>query len=37
VADVKRAASAVPIRHGGDRLKRWFYKNAAYEVIARRT
>ena len=37
VAEVKRAASAVPIRHPGDRLKRWFYKNAAYEVIARRS
>jgi SAM-dependent methyltransferase len=37
VAEVKQETSAVPIRHGGDRLKRWFYKNAAYEVIARRT
>ncbi len=36
VEDVKRAADATPIRHPGDRVKRWFYKNAAYEVIARR-
>jgi SAM-dependent methyltransferase len=36
VAEVKRGAGAVPVRHAGDRLKRWFYKNAAYEVIARR-
>ena len=36
VAEVKREATSVPIRHAGDRLKRWFYKNAAYEVIAGR-
>lgn len=36
VAEVKRAAHTAPIRHAGDWLKRWFYKNAAYEAIARR-
>jgi SAM-dependent methyltransferase len=36
VAEVKRETGAVPIRHTGDRLKRWFFKNAAYEVIAGR-
>jgi SAM-dependent methyltransferase len=37
VEKVKRNARAIAIRHAGDRLKRLFYKNAAYEVIARRT
>lgn len=37
VEKVKRNARTVAIRHTGDRLKRLFYKNAAYEVIARRT
>ena len=33
IEDAKRAAS-VEIRHAGDRLKRLFFKNALYEVIA---
>ena len=37
VAKVKRNAHSIAIRRTGDRLKRLFYKNAAYEVIARRT
>ena len=34
---VRRQAKAVPPRHLGDRLKRWFFKNATWEVIALRT
>lgn len=36
VADAKRAARQRPPRHAGDRLKRLFFKNALYELIARR-
>ena len=36
VAEAKRAARARPPRHAGDRLKRHFFKNAVYEVIAER-
>ncbi|HEX8283841.1 MAG TPA: methyltransferase domain-containing protein [Pyrinomonadaceae bacterium] len=34
VADAKRAARALPPRHAGDRLKRLFFKNALYELVA---
>ena len=37
VADAKRAARLRPPRHAGDRLKRLFFKNALYELIAERT
>ncbi|MDP1849484.1 MAG: class I SAM-dependent methyltransferase [Solirubrobacteraceae bacterium] len=36
VADAKRAAREHPPRHAGDRLKRLFFKNAVYELIAER-
>jgi SAM-dependent methyltransferase len=36
VADAKRAARERPPRHAGDRLKRLFFKNALYELIAER-
>jgi SAM-dependent methyltransferase len=36
VAEAKAAARHRPPRHAGDRLKRLFYKNALYEVIAER-
>src|SRR5215208_7369159 len=36
VADAKRAARQRPPRHAGDRLKRYFFKNALYELIAQR-
>jgi len=36
VADAKRAASQRPPRHAGDRLKRIFFKNALYELVAER-
>ncbi|HEY0171065.1 MAG TPA: methyltransferase domain-containing protein [Pyrinomonadaceae bacterium] len=36
VSDAKRAARQRPPRHAGDRLKRLFFKNALYELIARR-
>jgi len=36
VADAKRAARLRPPRHAGDRLKRLFFKNALYELIAER-
>ena len=34
IEDVKASAEAISIRHAGDRLKRSFFKNARYEVIA---
>ncbi len=37
VADAKRAARLRPPRHAGDRLKRLFFKNALYELVAERT
>jgi SAM-dependent methyltransferase len=33
---VKRQSHQTPIRHAGDRLKRFFFKNAHYEAIAAR-
>ncbi len=36
VADAKRAARLRPPRHAGDRLKRLFFKNALYELLAER-
>ncbi len=36
VADAKRAARRRPPRHAGDRLKRLFFKNALYELVAER-
>lgn len=36
VSDARRAARQRPPRHAGDRLKRLFFKNALYELIARR-
>ena len=36
IAEAKRAAAATPPRHPGDFLKRLFYKNAVYELIALR-
>lgn len=36
VADAKRAARQRPPRHAGDRLKRLFFKNALYELVAER-
>jgi SAM-dependent methyltransferase len=36
VADAKRAARRRPPRHAGDRLKRLFFKNALYELLAER-
>ena len=36
VADAKRAARLRPPRHAGDRLKRLFFKNALYELVAER-
>jgi len=36
VADAKRTASLRRPRHAGDRLKRIFFKNALYELIAER-
>ena len=36
VADAKRAARQRPPRHAGDRLKRIFFKNALYELLAER-
>jgi len=36
VADAKRAARRRPPRHVGDRLKRLFFKNALYELVAQR-
>ena len=34
IEELKRQGPAVPVRHAGDRLKRPFFKNARYEVIA---
>jgi SAM-dependent methyltransferase len=34
IEEVKRNASAEPARHAGDRLKRLFFKNALFELIA---
>lgn len=36
VAEAKRAARLRPPRHAGDRLKRLFFKNALYELVAER-
>lgn len=36
VAETKRTGRTAPRRHIGDGLKRYFYKNAVFEVIARR-
>ena len=36
VEDTKARARKQPPRHAGDRLKRVFFKNALYEVVARR-
>jgi SAM-dependent methyltransferase len=36
VSDAKRAARLRPPRHAGDRLKRLFFKNALYELVAER-
>jgi SAM-dependent methyltransferase len=36
VADAKHAARRRPPRHAGDRLKRLFFKNALYELVAER-
>lgn len=36
VADARRAARLNPPRHAGDRLKRRFFKNARYELVAER-
>ncbi|MFL6332802.1 MAG: class I SAM-dependent methyltransferase [Pyrinomonadaceae bacterium] len=36
VSDAKRAARLRPPRHAGDRLKRLFFKNALYELLAER-
>ena len=35
-ADARRAARQRPPRHAGDRLKRLFFKNALYELVAER-
>jgi hypothetical protein len=34
IEDVKRRSPGARARHAGDRLKRFFFKNAQYEVIA---
>lgn len=34
VEETKREGRTAPARHIGDRLKRWFFKNARWEVIA---
>jgi SAM-dependent methyltransferase len=36
IAEAKERARKLPVRHLGDRLKRVFYKNAVFELIARR-
>ena len=36
VAEAKLAARRLPPRHAGDRLKRLFFKNALYELVAER-
>jgi SAM-dependent methyltransferase len=37
LAETRAEAKATPPRHLGDRLKRWFFKNATWEAIAIRT
>lgn len=34
VEEVKQRSHQLPVRHAGDRLKRFFFKNAQYEAIA---
>ena len=34
IEETKRAGPRMPLRHAGDRLKRWFFKNARWEAIA---
>jgi len=34
VAEAKERARKLPPRHLGDRLKRLFYKNALFEIVA---
>ena len=34
IEGTKREGRTIPARHTGDRLKRWFFKNANWEVIA---
>ncbi|HEX6742435.1 MAG TPA: methyltransferase domain-containing protein [Sphingomicrobium sp.] len=34
IEDTKRESRDLPVRHAGDRLKRWFFKNARWEAIA---
>jgi SAM-dependent methyltransferase len=34
IGETKRESRDVPLRHAGDRLKRWFFKNARWEAIA---
>jgi hypothetical protein len=34
IAEGVRESRAAPPRHAGDRLKRWFFKNALWEVVA---
>jgi SAM-dependent methyltransferase len=34
VAETRAAGRDLPVRHAGDKLKRWFFKNAQLEVIA---
>ena len=36
VDEARARARKQPLRHAGDRLKRVFFKNALYEVVARR-
>ena len=36
IAEARARARKLPARHLGDRLKRVFFKNALYEVVARR-
>jgi SAM-dependent methyltransferase len=37
IAETRARARQLPPRHAGDRLKRLFFKNALYEIIAERT
>jgi len=34
IAETKRSGRGTAVRHAGDRLKRWFFKNARWEAIA---
>jgi hypothetical protein len=34
ITEAKTMAAKLPARHAGDRLKRFFFKNALYEVVA---